>query len=92
MPPRGSVPPLRQTTPPHPPSAHTHLAAPTTTRPPSLSPSGVEATKELKKELVGSVRSIIGAFAAPDVIHWVRLPVPVAEGVAGAGLVGEGCW
>ena len=30
----------------------------------------VEPSEELRKELVGSVRAIIGAFAAPDVIHW----------------------
>lgn len=29
-----------------------------------------EPSDELKKELVMSVRSQIGAFAAPDVIHW----------------------
>ena len=32
---------------------------------------GVEYSDGLKKELVGSVRGVIGAFAAPDVIHWV---------------------
>jgi len=32
--------------------------------------SGTEYSAELKKELVTSVRSIIGPFAAPDVIHW----------------------
>jgi len=31
---------------------------------------GVEYSDKLKKELVGSVRATIGAFAAPDVIHW----------------------
>ena len=31
---------------------------------------GVEYTDALKKELVVSVREQIGAFAAPDVIHW----------------------
>jgi acetyl-CoA synthetase len=31
---------------------------------------GVEATEELRKELVMAVREEIGAFAAPDVIHW----------------------
>ena len=29
-----------------------------------------EYTPELKKELVKTVRGHIGAFAAPDVIHW----------------------
>jgi acetyl-CoA synthetase len=33
--------------------------------------NGVEPTKELKKALAASVRNTIGAFAAPDVIHWV---------------------
>ncbi|NWG24143.1 MAG: acetyl-coenzyme A synthetase, partial [Pseudorhodoplanes sp.] len=31
---------------------------------------GREYTDALKKELVGHVRKEIGAFAAPDVIHW----------------------
>mmetsp|Transcript_3414 Transcript_3414/g.7432 ORF Transcript_3414/g.7432 Transcript_3414/m.7432 type:complete len:561 (+) Transcript_3414:101-1783(+) len=31
---------------------------------------GVEYSDKLRKELVGSVRNTIGAFAAPDVIHW----------------------
>lgn len=31
---------------------------------------GVETTDALKKELVTTVRSVIGAFAAPDFIHW----------------------
>lgn len=31
---------------------------------------GVEYTDSLKKELVMAVREQIGAFAAPDVIHW----------------------
>ena len=31
---------------------------------------GVEYTDALKKELVMCVREQIGAFAAPDVIHW----------------------
>ncbi|GFR48182.1 hypothetical protein Agub_g10030 [Astrephomene gubernaculifera] len=31
---------------------------------------GTETSKELKKELVAAVRNTIGAFAAPDVIHW----------------------
>jgi acetyl-CoA synthetase len=30
----------------------------------------VEYSDALKKELVMAVRSNIGAFAAPDVIHW----------------------
>lgn len=30
----------------------------------------VEYSPELKKELVKTVRGHIGAFAAPDVIHW----------------------
>ncbi len=30
----------------------------------------VEMTDELRKELVMAVREEIGAFAAPDVIHW----------------------
>ena len=33
-------------------------------------PQGVEYDDKLKKELVMSVREQIGAFAAPDVIHW----------------------
>ena len=32
--------------------------------------ANTEPSDELKKELVLSVRSQIGAFAAPDVIHW----------------------
>ena len=39
---------------------------------------GVEYTDGLKKELVMAVREQIGAFAAPDVIHWA----PGAELVA----------
>jgi acetyl-CoA synthetase len=36
---------------------------------------GVEPSEELRKELVGTVRGLIGAFAAPDVIHWApQLP------------------
>jgi acetyl-CoA synthetase len=31
---------------------------------------GVETTEALRKELVTAVRGSIGAFAAPDVIHW----------------------
>mmetsp|Transcript_27815 Transcript_27815/g.60862 ORF Transcript_27815/g.60862 Transcript_27815/m.60862 type:complete len:741 (-) Transcript_27815:178-2400(-) len=31
---------------------------------------GVETSDDLKKELVMAVRSAIGPFAAPDVIHW----------------------
>jgi len=31
---------------------------------------GEEYVDSLKKELVGKVRTIIGAFAAPDAIHW----------------------
>jgi len=30
----------------------------------------IEYSPELKKELVKTVRGHIGAFAAPDVIHW----------------------
>lgn len=33
---------------------------------------GYAPSDQLKKELVSNVRSVIGAFAAPDVIHWVR--------------------
>lgn len=32
---------------------------------------GVEPTEDIRRELVQTVRGIIGAFAAPDVIHWV---------------------
>ncbi len=35
---------------------------------------GVAASEDLRKALVGSVRKVIGAFAAPDVIHWVSHP------------------
>ena len=37
-----------------------------------------EYSPELKKELVKTVRGHIGAFAAPDVIHWApgTLPYP----------------
>lgn len=31
---------------------------------------GVQYTAQLQKELVQQVREEIGAFAAPDVIHW----------------------
>ena len=31
---------------------------------------GVAPSEELRKELVVAVRTHIGAFAAPDVIHW----------------------
>ncbi|KAJ9467530.1 Acetyl-coenzyme A synthetase [Diplonema papillatum] len=37
---------------------------------------GVDGTPELQKELVGLVRSEIGAFAAPDIIHWAPKGVP----------------
>ena len=36
---------------------------------------GVEATDDLKKALITKVRAVIGAFAAPDIIHWVRRPL-----------------
>ena len=42
---------------------------------------GVEYTDGLKKELVMAVREQIGAFAAPDVIHWAP-----GESVFQAGL------
>jgi hypothetical protein len=32
---------------------------------------GQEYSEDLRRELINSVRTIIGAFAAPDVIHWV---------------------
>lgn len=32
---------------------------------------GVDPTEDIRRELVQTVRGIIGAFAAPDVIHWV---------------------
>ena len=31
---------------------------------------GLEPSEQLRKELIGAVRGSIGAFAAPDVIHW----------------------
>mmetsp|Transcript_19106 Transcript_19106/g.32798 ORF Transcript_19106/g.32798 Transcript_19106/m.32798 type:complete len:706 (+) Transcript_19106:76-2193(+) len=31
---------------------------------------GLETSEKLRKELTGAVRNSIGAFAAPDVIHW----------------------
>lgn len=31
---------------------------------------GVEYSNDLRKALINSVRSQIGAFAAPDVVHW----------------------
>ncbi|KAF6258777.1 acetyl-CoA synthetase [Scenedesmus sp. NREL 46B-D3] len=31
---------------------------------------GVEPTEDIRRELISTVRGIIGAFAAPDVIHW----------------------
>jgi len=37
---------------------------------------GVEFTAEMKKELVMTVRSIVGAFAAPDTIHWCPTGLP----------------
>lgn len=33
---------------------------------------GIEPTEDIRRELIQTVRGIIGAFAAPDVIHWVR--------------------
>ena len=33
---------------------------------------GVAPSDQLKKEMWTNVRTTIGAFAAPDVIHWVR--------------------
>jgi acyl-CoA synthetase (AMP-forming)/AMP-acid ligase II len=33
---------------------------------------GQEPTEDIRRELINTVRGIIGAFAAPDVIHWVR--------------------
>lgn len=32
---------------------------------------GIEPTEDIRRELIQTVRGIIGAFAAPDVIHWV---------------------
>jgi acetyl-CoA synthetase len=32
--------------------------------------SGVDPSESLRKDLVAAVRSDIGPFAAPDVIHW----------------------
>ncbi len=32
--------------------------------------AGVAASEALRKELIAAVRKTIGAFAAPDVIHW----------------------
>jgi acyl-CoA synthetase (AMP-forming)/AMP-acid ligase II len=31
----------------------------------------IEPTEDIRRELIQTVRGIIGAFAAPDVIHWV---------------------
>lgn len=33
----------------------------------------IEPTEDIRRELIQTVRGIIGAFAAPDVIHWVSL-------------------
>ena len=40
-----------------------------------------EYSPELKKELVKTVRGHIGAFAAPDVIHWApgKRPFSIAD-------------
>jgi len=38
--------------------------------------AGVEPSPELEKAFVAKVRSEIGAFAAPDVIHWAPTGVP----------------
>jgi hypothetical protein len=35
---------------------------------------GEAYTEDLRRELVAGVRGHIGAFAAPDVVHWVRAP------------------
>lgn len=32
---------------------------------------GVEYSEDIRKDLIKAVRNTIGAFAAPDVIHWV---------------------
>uniref|UniRef100_A0A7S0USI9 acetate--CoA ligase n=2 Tax=Polytomella parva TaxID=51329 RepID=A0A7S0USI9_9CHLO len=32
--------------------------------------AGVQASQQIRKELIAHVRNTIGAFAAPDVIHW----------------------
>ena len=37
---------------------------------------GVEFSDDLKKELVTNVRSIVGAFASPGVIHWAPQGLP----------------
>jgi non-ribosomal peptide synthetase component E (peptide arylation enzyme) len=34
---------------------------------------GVEPSEDIRRELINTVRGIIGAFAAPDVIHWVSV-------------------
>ena len=36
--------------------------------------TGENYTDELKKELVGWVRSVIGPIAAPDIIQWAPKP------------------
>ena len=38
--------------------------------------AGVEATDELKKELVKHVRAEIGPIATPDVVHWANSGLP----------------
>lgn len=44
---------------------------------------GVEPTEDIRRELIQTVRSIIGAFAAPDVIHWVSQDWAAAAEAAG---------
>ena len=37
---------------------------------------GEEPSPELEKELKGMVRSSVGAFAAPDTVHWADSGLP----------------
>ncbi|HRQ61348.1 MAG TPA: acetyl-coenzyme A synthetase, partial [Alphaproteobacteria bacterium] len=38
--------------------------------------SGFEPSDDMKKEIVQTVRSIIGPIASPDVIHWAQGGLP----------------
>ncbi len=57
--------------------------------------AGHEHSEELRRELVATVRKIIGPFAAPDVIHWVSVcawAVPGRRAVPCARAVRDRSW
>jgi acetyl-CoA synthetase len=49
---------------------------------------GAEYSEDLRRELINQVRGIIGAFAAPDVIHWVSCLDTKAGEEGGRDMVG----